>query len=344
MGRISMKRSNLGLDVISDVGNLYAAFHSASRGKADHPAVRSYADDLDRRTASLRQRIMAARVQAGPMTSFWINDPKRRLIHAPCFEDRVLHHAVMAQVGPVLERALVFDTYACRVGKGALAAVKRCQDHARRYPIFVKIDISGYFPAIDHQCLNAMLARKFKDEGVRRLLEDLISGYAVNPGKGLPIGALTSQHFANFYLSRLDRFLLETLRVRGMVRYMDDIVWWLDDRETARETLDAVRAFVGGHLHLAVKQSVQVGRSAAGLLFCGFRVSPARLGLSRRRRERYSALRRTWERAYARGGISASELQTGYASALAITIHADAVAWRREQLSRRPLAAAVQAL
>jgi hypothetical protein len=326
---------------IADWDNLAAAFHAAARGKRVGPAVCAFEAGLERELVDMRSAILDGSIRPEPMESFWIRDPKRRLIHAPGFRDRVLHHAIMARVGPVLEQSLVFDAYACRKGKGALAAVRRCQQHARRFPIYVKSDIRAYFASIDHAVLCGQLARRLKDRGVLALLGRIVAAYETAPARGLPIGALTSQHFANLYLTDLDRFLLETLKVRGMTRYMDDVIWWRDDVESARADLAAVRAFAGERLRLQIKPSVQIGRAEEGVMFCGFRVRPGSLGLSRRRRERYAAGRRRWEAAWLAGRIDAAGLQAGYAATLAITAHSDAAAWRRGQLARRPVAGAL---
>ncbi|WP_295443931.1 reverse transcriptase domain-containing protein [uncultured Thiodictyon sp.] len=287
---------------------------------------------------------LAGSVALGEMRAFRINDPKPRLIHAPCFRERVLHHALMTQAGPVLDRALVADTYACRVGKGALAAVQRAQHHQRRWPWYAQIDIRGYFASIDQATLCALLARRFKDPGLLALMMRIVAAYQTAPGKGLPIGALTSQQFANYYLSGLDRLLLEDCGVRGLVRYMDDLVWWGDSRAAVREALAAARAYTGECLALEIKDPVQIGPSAQGLSFCGYRILPGALLLSRRRKCRYAQCRRAWEDAYADGLIDARTLQSGYACALAITAHTDAAAWRREQLRRFPLAEPLAAL
>lgn len=332
-----MRRSAVSLADVTDGHNLAAAFHQASRGKAARADVVAFRANLDRELANLRSEILAGTVRVGETRAFRIHDPKPRLIHAPAFRERVLHHALMAHAGPVLDRALVFDTYACRQAKGALAAVRRCQQHARRSPWYAKIDIRAYFASIDHAALLEMLRRKFKDRPLLDLIARIIDAHHDRPGKGLPIGALTSQHFANFYLVGLDRLLLEGCRVRGMVRYMDDVVWWADSREAVSEALQVANAFVRDKLLLEIKAPAGIGRSAGGLSFCGYRILPGALLLSRRRRRRYAECRRKWERAFAAGEIDATTLQAGYCSALAITAHADAAAWRREQLRRRPL-------
>jgi hypothetical protein len=339
-----MRRSGLDLEAIVDWRNLTAAFHAASRGKVDRPDVASFARNLDMELAALRAEIVSAEIRLGALKSFWIRDPKLRLIHAPCFRDRVLHHALMSLAGPELERALVFDTYACRIGKGTLAAVRRCQHHVRRFPFFAKIDIKAYFRSVDHKVLQALLARHFKNRGLLRVFSQIIAGYAVRPGKGLPIGALTSQHFANFYLSGLDRFILEAQKAKGFVRYMDDIVWWDENRTRLRDMLGVIEQFAKERLLLEVKQPTLIGRSRDGVMFCGLQVLPGALRLSRRRRKRYAQRRKFWERAYCCGAIDEGELQMGYGAALAITAHAAAAGWRREQLRRRPIAAPLQAI
>jgi hypothetical protein len=189
-----------------------------------------------------------------------------------------------------------------------------------------------------------MLARRFKDQPLLALMTRIIDAHHATSGKGLPIGALTSQQFANYYLSGLDRLLLEACRVRGFVRYMDDLVWWGDDRESVRDALVTADDYAYNRLDLAIKQPVQIGQSRHGLSFCGYRILPGRLLLSRRRKRRYAECRQQWETAYRDGLIDGLGLQAGYASAFSITAHADAATWRREQLRRSPLDAALALL
>jgi hypothetical protein len=339
-----MQRSAAGLAEIADLHTLAAAFHAAARGKRGRAEVEAFRAELDRHLAALRAELLAGTWSPGPMRRFRIRDPKPRLIHAPCFRDRVVHHAIMAHVGPVLDRALVADTFACRAGKGTLAAVQRARDHASRHPWFAQIDIRSYFASIDHAVLLGLLARRLKDRALLALLGRIVAAHEDSPGRGLPIGTLTSQHFANFYLAGIDRHLLETCRVRGYVRYMDDLVWWTGDRAAARAALRSVGEALASTLHLEVKSPARIGRSRDGLAFCGFRILPGRLLLSRRRRRRYAELRASAERAWQAGEVDARGLQAAYASALALTLHADAAAWRREQLRRQPLEPALAAL
>lgn len=331
-----MKRSRISLADIASLDNLALAFWRAARGKRQRSDVQAFARNLDRELATLLEEIATLSVSVGHYETFRIRDPKPRVIHAPCFRERVLHHAMMNQLGPVLDRALVADTFACREHKGAYAAAQRAQQHAQRFPWHVKVDMRTYFASIDHEVLRTLLRRRFRDKQVHALCAKVIASYATQPGKGLPIGALTSQHFANAYLNPLDRYLLETLRVPGLTRYMDDLIAFCRSREEAREVLAQVDAFVQGTLRLQLREPSRIQRCDQGVSFVGFRIFPGTLRLSHRRTTRYRERRRYWERAYRSGRIDAKGLQAGYAAAQAITAHVDSRAFRQAELRRRP--------
>jgi RNA-directed DNA polymerase len=162
--------------------------------------VRTFVTDLETNLGRLAEAILSGQAPRGEYRCFRIHDPKPRRIHAACFPDRVLHHAIMRLAGPVLERAMPDTSFACRPGKGSLAAVRATQAAVRRFPWYVKIDVSGYFEHIDHAILLDLLARRFKGASFLGLLERVLLTYQSAPGRGLPIGSLTSQYFANHFL------------------------------------------------------------------------------------------------------------------------------------------------
>jgi RNA-directed DNA polymerase len=330
-----LRRTRIDLEDVAALSNLAEAAFRAARGKRARPDVASFLDRLDDEVAALRNAILDDSVELGEGSRFTIRDPKPRRIFAPCFRERVLHHAVMALVGPVLDRTLVADSFACRTGKGSLAAVKRAQQHVRRFPWYAKLDVRAYFASIDHAFLHDRLRRVLKGAGLLHLIERIIASHHDSPQKGLPIGSLTSQCFANFYLGSLDRFLLEQQRVRGIVRYMDDFVLWTDSRSLARQASEASAAFLESRLALTAKRPIQINRSARGVSVCGYRVLPGALRLSQRRRQRYLAALRSAEAAYRIGRLDGIGLQRRADAALAITAHADATAWRKARLAAR---------
>lgn len=331
-----MRRVRIELDEVAAWANLTDAAHKAARGKRQRPEVARFFARFDESLAELGEAIRAGWMPRGALRRFVIHDPKQRTIHVAPFEERVFHHALMNHAGPVLDRALTDAAFACRVGRGQHAAARRVQQHLRRFPWYVQIDIAGYFDTIDHARLLDLLARRFKGDGLMACLGRILDSYHTAPGKGLPIGALTSQHFANFYLDGLDRLLQERMPARALVRYMDDAIWWCDDRRTAHATLDAAREWLANERLLVVKAAPRINRSTHGATFCGFRILPGAVRLTRRKQRRYQGRRLAWEAAFAAGEIDARQLQNAYAAVHAITAHIDSQAWRRENLRRFP--------
>lgn len=331
-----MKRVAIHLDAVARRDHLAWAFWRSALGKRHRPEVRHFAAHLDENLDRISTELRAGTLEVGRFDRFEIFDPKRRTIHAPHFPERVVHHALMAHLEPVIDRYLLDDTYACRKGKGSWAAVLRAQQHSRRWPFFLKLDVRSYFASIHHATLKDQLRRRFKGRAVLHLVDRILDTYHVTPGRGLPIGALTSQHFANLYLAPLDRFLAEELRVPGFVRYMDDVVIWHRDRAALFDALVSVRDFARRRLRLEIKPSWHLQRSSRGLTLCGYRIHPHRLGLGSRRRRRYRQARHRWEAAFRAGLVDAAGLQAGYAAALAITWGASATTWRRRELVQSP--------
>lgn len=331
-----MKRTRIRLPEIAAWDNLLLAVWKAARGKRHRPDVIRFTNKLDSNLTQLAKDIIQASVPYARYREFYIHDPKERLIHAACFEDRVLHHAIINLAEPVFERTLVPSTYACRPDKGVHRAIAQVQANLRRYPWYVKVDISGYFPGIDHQILWRLLRERFKGDDFLYLLWRIIDSYHAQPGKGLPIGSLTSQHFANHYLDGADRFLLAHLKVRAHVRYMDDTLFWCDSREEVKEKLEALREYLLEERQLHLKPDTQINRSQHGVSYCGYRVLPGAILLNRRKRQRYQQLRLQWEQAWLDGDITELELQQAYQSVHAITLHADSLEWRKQNLRLHP--------
>lgn len=331
-----MKRTALTLSEITRFDNLLLASWKASRGKRERPDVSRFLARLDDSLNQLAQDSLSGCAPYGKYRSFQIFDPKQRLIHAACFEDRVLHHAIMNLAEFVFERTLVPSTYACRPGKGVHKAVSHVQHNLQRFPWFAKVDIKGYFPAIDQQRLKQLLRRRFKGNDFLALLDRIIHSYQAQPGKGLPIGSLTSQHFANYYLDGADRFLLAHPDVVGHVRYMDDIIWWGETKDAIKRVLKALKSYLADECFLQLKDNAQINRSVRGVTYCGYRVLQGVIRLTPRKKVRYRRLHAQNEQAWLDGDIDSLALQSGYDAIHAMTLHADSVNWRRKHLTLYP--------
>ena len=324
---------------IAEPENLREAFLKAARGKRGKADCRAFQERLDENLTRLRAELLAGSVRVGDYHLFQIFDPKERTICAADFRQRVLHHAVMAVCEPALEQAAVFDSYACRKGKGRLAAVGRASGYARRYDWFLKMDVRKYFASIDHRVLERLLARRYKDTAVLALFGKIIRSYETVPGRGLPIGNLTSQHFANYYLSPLDRFIKEQLGRGAYVRYMDDSVVWGRCRGELKAVRDRVREFLAVELKLELKAEPPLNRTALGMDFLGYRLFPRVMRLARRSKLRFARKFRGYERAFVEGVWSEAELQRRTTALLAFVLPAESEGFRRHVLERFGVAA-----
>lgn len=308
--------------------NLLGAVHLAATGRRDRPEVQAYLARLEEELAALQEQLASARPQCGECLTFTIFDPKERLITAPVFRERVLHHAVMSVCGPVLDRRLIHHTYACRQGKGTVAALHAAQQAAGAAGWFLKLDVRKYFASIPHDRLFAALARVFREEKVLRLLATLVTAYRPGETQGLAIGTLISQHLANFYLAPLDTLVLQELRPAGYVRYMDDMALWTAEAAGARAARDRLTEFADAELGLAFKTAFS-NRTPHGMDFLGHRVFPQRLGLNRTSRRRYRAKLCRLHADWVSGRVDEATAQIRATALTAFTRHARCKTWRR---------------
>ncbi len=209
-----MKRYRVLLDDVIAFPNLLAAARRASRGKVRSPDVGRFGRDLEIELLGLQRQVLDGTYRPGDYVTFVVQDPKQRQITVSPFRDRVLHHALCGLMEPCFERIFIHDSYACRRGKGTLRAVARTQHFSRRYGFFLKLDIRSFFHSMSHDILLGRLQRRFADPRLLALLDQIIRNPVPNcsRGRGLPIGSLTSQHFANFHLDALDQFVVNQLR------------------------------------------------------------------------------------------------------------------------------------
>jgi len=267
--KYQMKRQNYLFEQIVDYNNIRLAFLKAVRGNRSSSSVIGYCKQIDSNLDSLRHKLLTLNPGWGNYKSFVITDPKLRTISTAPFEQRIMHHAIMNIFEPVMERQMVYHSYACRKGKGTHAAVLYAFNHCKTKHYFLKLDVRKYFDSIDHEILKKQLRRLIKDTRVMILLDGIIDSYETKPGRGVPIGNLTSQFFANMYLACLDHYVLEKLKPAAYCRYMDDFVLWEDTQNQLKETLGKINDYVDKYLHLALKPSI-IGSSVSGLPFLGF--------------------------------------------------------------------------
>ena len=327
-----MKRVGNIFDAVVERENLRDAFLKASRGKRHRLDQRQYADNLDNELDRLREGLLNVDYPVGNYRRFKIYDPKEREICVAPFGERVLHHALMNVCEPWFDKWLVFDTYACRAGKGQLRAVKRAAQFAARHAWFLKCDFRKFFDSIPHAGLKKMIARKFKDPFVVAWFERIIGGYEKTEGRGLPIGNLTSQHLANLYLDPLDR-----LCQGAYVRYMDDFVLWSDSKEELKRKREEIIAFARETLGLELKGEPFINRTRLGMDFLGLRVFPNSIRLAKSSRQRFVRKADRYARLLAEGEMDETTYQSRITALTAFIAEADSRGFRQEYFRAHPI-------
>ncbi len=291
-----MKRYGYLFDKVCSFQNLTKSALDAARGKKSKPAVATFLFNLENEVIDIEHELWEKSYSPRTYTTFMVHDPKDRMICAADFRDRVVHHAICSVVGPIFERSFIHDSYACRKGKGTHRAIKRAQYFSRRYSFFLKLDVRKFFDTIDHIILKQLIRRKIKDAEFLRLV-DLFIDHPVpwtEPGKGIPIGNLTSQHFANYYLSGLDHYIKEQLRIEAYIRYMDDFLIFADEKETLWDAKKRINDYLSSELSLMLKdKAIILAPVSQGLSFLGFRIFP---GIIRIQRQGWRRFRRRVQR------------------------------------------------
>jgi retron-type reverse transcriptase len=338
--------------LVTDFENLRLAFKNAARGKRGRPDVAAFEYDLERNLLDLQAELQAQTYTPSLYYNFRIYDPKPRLISAAPFRDRVVHHALCQVIEPLFERRFIYDSYANRLGKGTHAALDRAQDFARRYPYVLKCDLEQFFPSIDHAILQAQLARVIGDQEALWLADQILVGgadvhkadyapryfpgddlFAATRPRGLPIGNLTSQFWANVYLNPLDHFVKRNLKCRAYLRYVDDLLLFASDKPTLHGWKKALIEFAATlRVTLHERQSVVLPVST-GIPFLGWRVYPDHRRLKRRNGVAFQRRFAHLLADLADGRIGWDEVQASVNGWIAHVAHGDTWGLRRSLLS-----------
>ena len=274
----------------------------------------------------------------GPARTAWVREPKGRLITIVPFADRVVHHALVAPAESAFERFAIHDSYACRPGKGAVAALRRAERFARSTAWAWRGDVRRYFASIPHDSLLELLRSRLPDRDLCDRFELVVRAGApgTGSGRGLPVGSLTSQHLANLYLGVLDHAVKDELGVRRYLRYMDDFVVFGE-----RSQLKALARRIGGVLHRRLGLALNPRASGlvpvgCGVPFLGWLVTARGLRPQRRTVARARAAVRALDRGLADGSIGEEDAAAAAGSRLALWEALDPGALRARLRLERP--------
>lgn len=270
---------------VYEYDNLFLAFYKASKRKKYTFEVQKFSADLDTNIRKLALQIENLEVPIGQYTYFTIKDPKERLICAASFLERVYHHAILNIYHESFEQAQIVHSYATRPNKGTHLALYHTLKNNQQGGYWMKLDVKRFFDTINHNVLKKLLSSYFQEKELIQAFVQIIDSYNKEQGKGLPIGNLTSQYFANFYMSFIDRYAQQDLKIHRYIRYMDDIVFWEKDIQRVWYCYHALHHFLQEVLAQEFKPYT-LNKAGFPLPFLGFLVTDISTSPNKRNRKK----------------------------------------------------------
>ncbi len=342
---------------ITSFENLWSAFKSAAKGKRSQVEVADFEVNADWRILEIQAALKSGRWQPGPYRSFEINDPKRRVVSAAPFADRVVHHALVRVIEPLFERTFIGDSYANRMGKGTHAALNKAQVWVRDYPYVLQCDLKQFFPSVDHVVMANVLTRKLACMPTLDLCKRILASgvglldaeyamvhfddddlFAVARPRGLPIGNLTSQFWANVLLNELDQFVKRELGCHAYLRYVDDFLLFSKSKAELWQWKAAIVKKLSLLRLTLHERRACVATTAGGVPFLGLRLFANHRRLKSRNAWAFSHRLRLAKLALAAGDIDRDKFDAKLKGWVAHAAHADT--WRLREKIFNPVGSA----
>lgn len=283
-------------EVLCSKENLDLAFRKARKGKTLKNYVIEFENNLKENLHVLRTELLMQTYTPRPLTTFILRDPKTRKISKSDFRDRVIHHAICNIIEPSFEKKFIHDSFANRIGKGGLNAIKRFDFFKRKVSknnkvkcFVLKADVKHYFPSVNHEVLLRLLENEIKDRDIISLIKIILKNHdSKTENKGMPLGNLTSQLFANIYLNELDQFVKHELKAKHYVRYVDDFVILHRNKEVLRKYELRINQFLIERLQLELhREKTKIILLSQGINFLGFKIFYHHKNLQRKNKNKF---------------------------------------------------------
>lgn len=353
---VIMKRYGYLYEQIFDFENLYYAYLEARKEKRYRDDVLKFSANLEENLIQIQNELIWKTYEVGRYREFYVYEPKKRLIMALPFKDRVVQWAIYRVLNPIFDRCFIEHSYACRVGKGTHSAANHLQYRLRqlsRKPekyYYLKMDISKYFYRVDHRIALSILERKIKDKDVLWLLEKIIKNdempfglpLGMEPGecpkdmrlydKGMPIGNLTSQLLANIYLNELDQFCKHRLRIKFYIRYMDDFIILHHDKRYLHRAKRDIEGFLNEELKLHLNSKTCIRPITTGIEFVGYRIWATHRKLKKKTAIKMKRRLRYLRKNYERGKTTWEEVNSSLQSYMGLLKHCNSYGLRNKLL------------
>lgn len=277
-----MKDSSVMYLDLCSYDNLKIAFKKARKGKTTKGYVLEFEQNIPENLLQLQTELLFHTYKPKPLRTFILRDPKTRKISKSAFCDRIIHHALCNIIEPLFEKDFIFDSYANRKNKGVLKAIERFEqfqrcvsrNHSRR-AFVLKADIKKYFDNVNHTLLLNILQEKINDSKLLWLIKTILTNYKTETGKGMPLGNLTSQFFANVFLNELDHFVKHKLHAKYYIRYVDDFVILHQSPRILHKYMKEIDIFLRETLALQLHpDKSRIIPISGGVEFLGARIFP----------------------------------------------------------------------
>jgi len=267
-----MKRHGNLYSKITSIDNISQAYLNARKGKKWQDTIQNFEKNLEDNLLAIQKSLIDKTFTTSKYRTKIITIPKKREIFIlPFAPDRIIQHALMNVIELIWDNLFIYDSYACRKGKGIHKGSQRTMRAVRNNKYCLKMDISKFYPSINHDILFSIVQRKIKCPDTLRLIKDII--YSVGGGQNVPIGNYTSQWLGNLYMNEIDQFLKHEHKVKYYIRYCDDFCVYNDDKKYLHELKNIIESFLETKLKLKFSKA-DVFPVKQGVDFLGYRHFP----------------------------------------------------------------------
>ncbi len=281
-------------DSVTSLVGLFSAWGEFKKGKIGKLDVQQFFLELETNLIGLFRKIKEGKYRHSNYISFFICDPKLRNINKAEVEDRILHHSIVRNIESLFEKSFIFDSYSSRDDKGTHRAIKRLKEfcltltrNKTRTSWALKCDIKKFFDSIDHEILLSLVRDKIRDRKLMGIIKEIIRSYNKKPGKGIPLGNLTSQLFSNVYLNKFDHYIKRELRIKHYIRYADDFVILDAERERLEKLVSVLGNYLEENLKLTLHpDKIVIRKIHQGIDFLGAVVFPTHIILRTKTKRR----------------------------------------------------------
>lgn len=270
-----------------NIENLFFAWEGFKKDKKKKEDVLEFEKIMETEIFKLHRELISYTYRHSGYIGFYISDPKRRHIHKAIVRDRVLHHAVMNILYPLYDKIFIHNSFSCRIGKGTHKGVDamrsmllKASNNNTKNVFILKCDIQKFFDSVDHKILIQILKERIKDKKLMNLLIEVVDSFDGSQSnlferKGLPIGNLTSQLFANVYMDKFDQYVKHILKVKYYARYTDDFVVISDSKDYLLSLITEISLFLNHKLKLTIHpKKIEIRKYSQGVDFLGYIVFP----------------------------------------------------------------------